>query len=558
MRSTMMDVPLQVSSILRHAAPYHGETEIVSRSVEGAVHRTSYGETWPSTKRLANALIRRGLNAGDRVGTLAWNGYRHLEIYYGVAGAGFVCHTINPRLFPEQIAFIINHAPDRVLFVELSFVELLESVADKLTMVEAVVVMTDIAHMPVSGRLPGLVCYEDLLAAESEHFDWPTLDEDTAAGLCYTSGTTGDPKGVLYSHRSIILHAMAVCMPDVFALGACSVAMPVVPMFHVNAWGLPHAAPLVGAKLVLPGPKLDGASLHELIMAEDVTFSAGVPTIWMALLDWVRAEGHGFGQLKRVAIGGSACPPVIFERFRSHGIEVLHAWGMTETSPVGLANWPKPRHGGRIPEHEVEFSAKQGRPLFGMEFRVIDDEGKEILHDGVTFANMQVRGPWVASSYFGIENSAAHAMPGRFETCDAVTMDAEGFVQIVDRTKDVIKSGGEWISSIDLENIALAHTDIQEAAVVAKPDARWGERPLLVVVRRKDAEASREDLLAHYQGKVASWWIPNDVIFVEALPHTATGKLLKAKIRELYCRDDQGYGGAEDDALRLRPLVAPN
>ena len=533
MRSTMMDVPLLVPSLLRHAALHHGQTEIVSQTVEGPIHRTTYAAAWRRSGQLANALARCGLGAGDRVGTLAWNGYRHLEIYYAAAGAGHVCHTINPRLFPDQIAFIINHAADRMLFVELSFLDLLEQIADRLGTVETVVVLTDRAHMPANSRLPGLRCYEDLLAAEDEAFDWPALDENAAAALCYTSGTTGDPKGVLYSHRSMVLHAMAVCQPDAFALGARSVVMPVVPMFHVNAWGLPHAAPLVGAKLVLPGPKLDGASLHALITAEGVSFTAGVPTVWMALLDWVDANAGGFGPLQRVAVGGSACPPIMFERFRAYEVEVRHAWGMTETSPVGLVNCPK-AGAARTAAAEAAFSAKQGRPLFGMEFRVLDADGNEVAHDGKAFGALHVRGLWVAAGYFGLAPSAAHTLPGWFETGDVVTMDADGYVQIVDRTKDVIKSGGEWISSIDLENIALSHPAVREAAVVARPDERWGERPLLVVVLREGAAPSEQDLLAHYAGKVARWCVPDGVRFASEFPHTATGKLLKTKIRELY------------------------
>ena len=533
MRSTMMDAPPTVPALLRYAATYHGATEIVSRTVEGPIHRTTYAQTWQRCGRLASALVGLGLQAADRVGTLAWNGYRHLEIYYAAAGTDFVCHTINPRLFPVQVASIIEHAADRVLFVDLSFIGLLESIADHLSGVSAIVAMTDAAHMPVQSRLPRLLCYEELLAAQPERFDWPTLDEDGVAALCYTSGTTGDPKGVAYSHRSIVLHAMTVCLPDVFCLGARSVTMPIVPMFHVNAWGLPHAAPLVGAKLVLPGPNLDGGSLHELILAEGVTFAAGVPTIWKGLLDWAVEHEQGLGPMQRIAIGGSACPPIMFERFRNQGVEVLHAWGMTETSPVGLVNSPK-RAPAKSLEEEAAFSAKQGRPLFGLEFRVVDENGKEVPQDGVASGSLQVRGPWVAGSYFNTVPHPAHASPGWFDTGDVVTVDLDGFVQILDRTKDVIKSGGEWISSIELENIALSHPAVHEAAVVARPDPRWGERPILVAVRRPGVDVSKQDLLAHYAGRVARWCIPDDVVFADDLPHTATGKLHKKRIRDLY------------------------
>ena len=547
MRSTMMDAPPTVPALMRHAATHHGATEIVSRTVEGTLHRTTYAHTWRRCGRLASALVGLGLKAGDRVGTLAWNGHRHLEIYYAAAGAGFVCHTINPRLFPAQIASIIDHAADQVLFVDTSFVGLLEEIADRLSGVPAIVVMTDAAHMPTTSRLPRLLCYEELLAAQPDGFEWPVLDEDQAAALCYTSGTTGHPKGVSYSHRSMVLHAMAVCLPDVFCLGARSVAMPVVPMFHVNAWGLPHAAPLVGAKLVLPGPNLDGNSLHELILAEGVTFAAGVPTIWKGLLDRAGERGEGLGPLRRVAIGGSACPPVMFERFRAHGVEVLHAWGMTETSPVSLVNSPK--HGpARSPEDEAAFSAKQGRPLFGLEFRVMGATGREVPRDGIASGSLQVRGPWIAGCYFNAAPDPAHAAPGWFDTGDVVTVDPDGFVQILDRTKDVIKSGGEWINSIELENIALSHPAVQEAAVVGRPDPRWDERPILVVVPRPGANVSGQDLLAHYAGRVARWCIPDDVTFVDELPHTATGKLLKTRIRELYARapSSPGNGSAID------------
>lgn len=544
MRGLMMDVPLLVSAVLRHAATYHGETEIVSRSVEGPIHRTNYAELHARSQRLARALLALGVGPGDRVGTLAWNTHRHLEIYYAAGGAGMVCHTINPRLFPDQIAGIIQHARDAVLCADLTFVPLLQGLAGRLGEVRAIILMTDAAHMPPQPEgLPPLLCYEDLLAAQPAEFDWPLLDENEACGLCYTSGTTGMPKGALYSHRSCILHAMACCLPDVFALSASSVVMPVVPMFHVNAWGIPYAAPIVGARLVLPGPKLDGASLQELITAEGVTFSAGVPTIWMAMLDWLDANQAGTGRLQRVAIGGSACPPVVIRRFEARGISVLHAWGMTETSPVGLANSPKARHAG-LPEAERQaLAARQGRPLFGMEFRIQGADGAEVPRDGTAFGRLLVRGPWVAAAYHDTPPGPAHAEPGWFDTGDVATMDADGYVAIVDRTKDVIKSGGEWISSIELENIAVAHPAVQEAAAVARPDPKWGERPLLVIVLRPGAELTLEEMRAHFAGRVARWCIPDDIRIVEELPHTATGKLLKSKIRELYATPASAAAG---------------
>lgn len=537
MRGLMMDVPLLVPSLLRHAAEFHADTEIVSRTVEGPIHRTTYAETQARVQRLANALVALGLGAGDRVGTLAWNGYRHLEIYYATAGAGMVCHTINPRLFPEQIAGIIGHAEDSVLCADLTFLPLLQGLAGRLGTVRAIVVMTDAAHMPPQAEgLPPFLCYEALLAGQPAEFDWPALDENEACGLCYTSGTTGAPKGVLYSHRATVLHAMASAMPDVFAIGAASVVMPVVPMFHVNAWGIPYAAPMVGAKLVLPGPKLDGASLHELITAEGVTFSAGVPTVWMAMLDWMAANGRDAGPMKRVAIGGSACPAVMIERFEAMGVSVLHAWGMTETSPIGLAASPKAKHQGATPAQRLALASKQGRPLYGMEFRVVGADGQDVPRDGTAFGRMLVRGPWVAAAYHAVPDSPAHATPGWFDTGDVVTMDADGYVAIVDRTKDVIKSGGEWISSIELENIAVAHPAVQEAAAVARPDPKWGERPLLVVVLRPGASLTNEEMRAHFEGRVARWCIPDQIRIVEELPHTATGKLLKSRIRQLYAQ----------------------
>jgi acyl-CoA synthetase (AMP-forming)/AMP-acid ligase II len=538
MQATMMTMPLSIPSILRHAATHHGDTAIVSRTSDGVIHRYDYAGAWRRAQQLAHALGALGLRTGDRVGTLAWNDHRHFEIYYAAAGAGMVCHTINPRLFPEQIAYIVNHAADRVLFIDPTFVALVEGIADQLSQVGKIVVMTDRAHMPSSAKLAGLLCYEELVAGQPEEYDWPTLDENTAASMCYTSGTTGEPKGVLYSHRSTILHAMSVSLPDVFGLSASTVLLPIVPMFHVNAWGLPYAAPMVGAKLVLCGAKLDGASLHELMEAEGVTFSAGVPTVWMTLLDWAAANGKRFETLERVVIGGAALPPVIRERLREHGVEARHAWGMTETSPLGCLNTPKPRHRDLDAAARAALADKQGRPVFGVEFSVVDAEGNEIAHDGVAFGSLLVRGPWITGSYHGQAAMRVPARAGWFDTGDVVTMDRDGFIQIVDRTKDVIKSGGEWISSIELENIAVAHPAVREAAVVARPDKRWGERPLLVAVLQPGGAFDRDTMVAHYTGKVAKWCIPDDVVIAPELPHTATGKLLKAKIRELYCSGD--------------------
>lgn len=534
MLGTMMDVPLLLSSILRHAEAYHSDGEVVSVTVEGGLHRYTYGELSKRSRKLANALARLGLNTGDRVGTLAWNGYRHLELYYGVSGSGFVCHTINPRLFREQIAYIIAHAADSALFFDLTFLPIVEELADQLKGLKALVAMTDEAHMPASPVLPGLQCYETLIAGEPDTFEWPAFSENTASGLCYTSGTTGDPKGVLYSHRSCVLHAMAIAMPDALGLSASDVVCPIVPMFHVNAWGLPFAAPMVGAKLVLPGAHLDGASLHALFEGEGVSFTAGVPTVWLGLLDWMDTHARSFSALKRVVIGGSAIPPIMISRFHNMGVEVRQAWGMTETSPVGLSAALKPKHRTLPPEERLALECKQGRPLFGMEFRVAGSGGDEVAHDGRSFGSMLVRGPWVAQAYFNTPTSAAHAdYPGWFDTGDVVTMDQEGFIQIVDRTKDVVKSGGEWISSIDLENIAQAHPAIQEAAIVARPDARWGERPVLVAVLKPGATFSRADMRAHYEGKISKWCMPDDVVIVTELPHTATGKLSKKAIREI-------------------------
>lgn len=534
MRGLMMDVPLTLTSVLRHAAAIHGDAEVISRNQDGAVHRTSYAEIGRRSQRLAHALKALGLQPGDRVGTLAWNGFRHLELYYGVSCAGFVCHTINPRLFAEQIAYIVRHAADTLLFVDPHLVKLLEPLADALDGVRGIVVLADRAGMPASAVFPALLCYEDLLDAQPDVFDWPDLDEHAAAALCYTSGTTGEPKGVLYSHRSSVLHAMSVCTPDVFGISGGDVVLPVVPMFHVAAWGIPYAAPMTGAKLVLPGPRLDGASLHDLIVREGVTCAAGVPTVWMGMLDWVKANGASLAPLGRVGIGGSACPPALAARFEALGIEVIHAWGMSETSPVAVANRLQLKHRALPPDRLAALAAKQGRPVFGVETRVVDDAGRDVPHDGTSAGTLLVRGPWVASSYFGSDEAEAFAVPGWFSTGDVVHTDPDGTIEIVDRTKDVIKSGGEWISSITLENVAVAHPAVQEAAAVAVPDAQWGERPLLAIVRRAGMDLTVADLLDHFDGKVARWAVPSRIEFVDELPHTATGKLSKRHIRAMF------------------------
>jgi fatty-acyl-CoA synthase len=530
MRGLMMDGPLNISALIEHAERFHGDTPIVTRLVEGGIHRTTYAEAHQRSRQLANALAALGVRPGDRVGTLAWNTFRHFEIYYAVSGSGAVCHTINPRLFPEQIAYIVNHAEDVCIFFDLSFLPLVEALAPQCPGVKNWIAMTDRAHMPAA--VVPLACHEDLVNAHSDRFDWPLLDERSASSLCYTSGTTGNPKGVLYSHRSTLLHAYGACLPDALALSARDSVLPVVPMFHVNAWGLPYSAPLVGAKLVFPGPALDGASLMELFESEGVTCSAGVPTIWLGLLNHVRDKGLRFSTLKRTVIGGSACPPAMIRTFEDdYGVTVLHAWGMTEMSPLGTVNSFK-RHQLDWPREQREvLQNKQGRVIFGVDMRIVDDEGLELPRDGKAFGDLQVRGPWICSGYFKGEGGDA-LVDGWFPTGDVATLDADGFMQITDRSKDVIKSGGEWISSIDLENAAMAHPAVAEAAVVGVAHPKWDERPLLVVVRRPGQEIGRDELLKFFEGRVAKWWIPDDVVFVESLPHTATGKLLKTRIRE--------------------------
>ena len=530
----IMDKPLLISSLLTHAAKNHSDTEIVSRTIEGGIHRYTYADAEKRAKKLAQALLRLGVEKGDRVASLAWNGYRHFELYYAAAGCGAVMHTVNPRLFPEQIAYIVNHAEDKVLFVDLTFIPIVEKLAPLCKSLKHVVVMTDRAHMPpaLAGLAAEALCFEELVAVENADYEWPGFDERTASSLCYTSGTTGNPKGVLYSHRSTVIHSYAIVSPDVFNLSSRDSLLPVVPMFHVNAWGLPYAAPLVGAKMVFPGAQLDGASLFELYESEGVTATAGVPTVWLGLLTHMKQNKLEFSTLNRAVVGGSACPPAMIRSFaEDYNVRCQHAWGMSEMSPLGTFCTLKGKHLSLPPEEQFEILTSQGRALYGVDMKIVDSDGGELAHDGKAFGDLLVRGPWITSGYFKGEGGDV-LRDGWFPTGDVATIDPDGYMRITDRSKDVIKSGGEWISSIDLENTAMAHPAVGEAAVIGIAHPKWDERPLLLVVKKKDHEVSREDLLEFYQGRVAKWWIPDDVVFVETLPHTATGKLLKIKLRE--------------------------
>jgi acyl-CoA synthetase (AMP-forming)/AMP-acid ligase II len=545
MHGLMMGQPLLISSILDYAADYHGRTEMVSCTADRPAHRSSYEELRRRTRKLANALKGRlRARAGDRIATLAWNDHRHFELYYGVSGIGAVCHTINPRLFPEQIAYIVNHARDRFLFVDPMFLPLLERLEGRLEAPERVVVLSDAERMPTNTR-EGLLCYETLIGDEPEAFDWPTLDEKTAAGLCYTSGTTGNPKGVLYSHRAIVLHSLGALQPDAMGISSRDVVLPAVPMFHVNAWGLPYTCPMIGAKMVMPGTRLDGASLLEQFEREGVTFSAGVPTIWFNLLNHLKETGRRPSTLRKVVIGGAAAPRSMIQTFEEdYGVEVVHAWGMTEMTPLGVIGTLKAGMSELPPEERYTIKQKQGHAVWGVEIKIVDDESRRLPHDGKASGLLYVRGPWVASAYFEDEQASRDAFDadGWFATGDVATIDADGYVQLTDRAKDLIRSGGEWISSIDLENAAVAHPDLAEAAAIAIAHPKWGERPLLVAVRKPGAEVEKAEILAFLEDKVARFWLPDDVVFVEELPHTATGKLQKSALRERF-RDYRSPGG---------------
>jgi len=545
MHGLMMGQPLLISSILDYAADYHGRTEMVSCTADRPAHHSSYGELRRRTRKLANALQGRlGARAGDRIATLAWNDHRHFELYYGISGVGAVCHTINPRLFPEQIAYIVNHAKDRFLFIDPMFLPLLERLADRLEPLERIVVLCDAERMPASSRAT-LLCYETLIQDQPDEFAWPALDEATASGLCYTSGTTGNPKGVLYSHRAIVLHSLGALQPDAMGVSSRDVVLPAVPMFHVNAWGLPFTCPMIGAKMVMPGPRLDGASLFEQFEREKVTFSAGVPTIWFNLLGHLKETGKRPSTLRKVVIGGAAAPRSMIQTFEEdYGVEVVHAWGMTEMTPLGVIGTLKAGMAELPAEERYRIKQKQGHAVWGVELKIVDDEGKRLPHDGKASGILYVRGPWVARAYFEDEQASRDAFDaeGWFGTGDVATIDADGYVQLTDRAKDLIRSGGEWISSIDLENAAVAHPDLAEAAAIAIAHPEWGERPLLVAVRKPGAEVEKADVLAFLEDKVARFWLPDDVVFVEELPHTATGKLQKSALRERF-RDYRLPGG---------------
>ena len=534
----MQDRPLLISSLIEFAALNHSDGEIVSRTIEGPVHRYTYNDCAARSRQLAKSLDKLGVVQNDRIATLAWNGYRHVEIYYGVSGMGAVCQTINPRLFPEQIIYIVNHAEDKYIFTDLTFVPLLEKIIGQIPKVKGFVIMTDEATMPQT-TLPNVICYENLLAGADDDYQWPEFDERTASSLCYTSGTTGNPKGVLFSNRSTVLHSYAACTPGALGLSTMETILPVVPMFHVNAWGIPYAAAMSGAKMVMPGARMDGESLYELMENEQVTLSAGVPTIWMMLLAYMKENNKKLTTMQRTVIGGAAAPKAMIETFeKDYNVNVVHAWGMTEMSPLGTACNLKKKHLRLSQDEKIELSLKQGRAIFGVDMKIIDDAGNDLPWDGKAFGNLLVRGPWITSGYFKTEGGSVVDDDDWFDTGDVATIDADGYMQITDRSKDVIKSGGEWISSIDVENEAVGCPGIAEAAVIAVSHPKWDERPLLIAVKQPDATVTKEDIIAHLSDSLAKWQLPDDVIFVDELPHTATGKILKTKLRSEY-RDYQ-------------------
>jgi acyl-CoA synthetase (AMP-forming)/AMP-acid ligase II len=531
MYGLMQQHELLISGLIEYAQNNHADTEIISRRVEGDIHRSTWAHVGKRSKQIANALKRMDLAVGTRVATIAWNGYRHLELYFGVSGTARVLHTINPRLHPDQLAWIVNHAEDEVLCFDMTFLPLVQALHAKTPTVKHWIALCDRDQLPKDLGVPGLQSYEDWIGQEDSAFDWPQFDENTASSLCYTSGTTGHPKGTLYSHRSTLLHAFGAALPDVMNMSATDSVLPVVPMFHVNAWGLPYSCAMVGAKLVFPGPALDGKSVYELIEQEKVTFAAGVPTVWQMLLSHMKPLGLRFSSLKRTVIGGSACPPSMIHAFKEdYGVEVLHAWGMTELSPLGTLCSLKNKHMSLPLDQQMKIRLKQGRSFFGVDLKILNDQGQLQVHDGQSYGDLYAKGSWVINKYF--KQAQSPLIDGWFPTGDVATMDEDGYMQVVDRTKDVIKSGGEWISSIDIENIAVSHPNVAMAACIAMADPKWDERPVVVVVVKPGLALSKEELLAFYLGKTAKWQIPDDVIFVDAIPIGATGKILKNKLRE--------------------------
>lgn len=534
MLGLMQDWPLLAHTVIDHAARFHGTRDVVSRSVEGPIHRTNYRDVRSRALQLAKQLDKDGIKLGDRIATMAWNTWRHLESWYGIMGIGAVYHTLNPRLFPDQIAWIMNDAEDRMLFVDLTFVKLIEAIAPNVPSLEKVVILTDDAHMPETS-LPGAISYESYIAQSDSDFAWRSFDENTAAGMCYTSGTTGDPKGVLYSHRSNVLHGMMAALPDVLNIASADRFMPVVPLFHANGWSSAFSVPMTGAAMIMPGPGMDGQSVYEMLTNEKVTITAAVPTVWLMLLQHMEQNDGRLPDLHHVIIGGSACPPAIIRKFQdNYDVKVIHAWGMTEMSPLGTVCTIKPDYADLEGDELIALQSKQGHAPYGVEVKITDDENNELPWDGKTFGRLKVRGPATSKAYYKGRGTDQFDAEGWFDTGDVAHMDQYGYMQITDRAKDVIKSGGEWISSIDIENLAVGHPDVAEAAVIGVEHPKWSERPLLVVVMKEGRSASREDILGFLEGKIAKWWMPDDVAFVDEIPHTATGKIKKTALREQF------------------------
>ncbi len=538
MHGLMQEWPLLIHTIIDHAAIHHGNREIVTRMVEGPIHRTTYRELHSRSRRVANGLTAMGVRHGDVIGTLAWNTFRHMETWYGIMGMGAVCHTINPRLFPQQIAYIINHADDRHLFVDLTFVPILEAIQDDVPRLQSIIIMTDREHMPETSLRKQVICYEDWIASHGDDFTWPRFDENTAAGICYTSGTTGNPKGVVYSHRSNVIHALTVNNADTIGMRSVDSILPVVPMFHANAWAIVFGAPSAGTKIVMPGARMDGEAIYELLDGEGVTTSAAVPTVWLMLLQYLEQTGKPLNTLRKVIIGGSAAPRSMIDTFKKkYDVDVIHAWGMTEMSPMGTLSQFKAGMDDLPWEDQLDLRCKQGRAPYTVEMKIVDDAGAELPWDGQTFGRLMVRGPAIARAYMKGEGGEILDQDGFFDTGDVATIDPNGFMQITDRAKDVIKSGGEWISSIEIENLAVGHPKVAEAAVIGLPHPKWDERPLLIIMLKEGETATKEEILAFLDGKIAKWWMPDDVAFVTDIPHTATGKIQKVDLRKEF----EGY-----------------